>query len=118
MSQQFEQVRRPFTESELATMKDQLVVEVGNVKELRGEKAQATTTLNASIKTTEKGVWDLQERIALGYETIDVEVVSVLDRPEPGRKQIVRADTGQVLRVEVMTLAERQSSFGFERPEG
>jgi len=117
MSQQFESVRRPFREDELVKMHDQLVVEVGNVKELRTQKTQTNTELNAAIKTAESCVWSTQEKLALGYELIDIEVVSVMDRPTVGQKEIVRADTGQVLRVEPMTLMERQQSFGFERPE-
>jgi hypothetical protein len=117
MAQQFESVRRPFTADEMLKMHDDLVIQVGEVKELRTQKTQTNTELNASIKAAEASVWSTQEKLSLGYELIDIEVVSVLDRPEPGKKEIVRADTGQVLRVEPMTLMERQQSFGFERPE-
>jgi hypothetical protein len=110
---QYESVRRPFTDIELVAMHEQLVVEVGNVKELRGQKTQTNTTINAAIKTAEKSVWDLQEKLALGYEQIDVEVIAIFDRPEPGKKLIVRVDTNQELRVEPMTLRERQQAFGF-----
>lgn len=114
---QYEQLRRYFTDIELATMHEQLVVEVGNVKDLRGEKAQTTTTLGAAIKTSEKQVFDLQEKLSLGYEVIDVETISIMDAPTPGQKQILRVDTNQVIRTEPMTAREKQGSFGFQGPE-
>jgi hypothetical protein len=111
---QYEQLRQPFTESEIAVMHDELVIEVGNVKELRGQKAAATNNLNAAIKNAEKSVWDLQGKLALGYQLVDVEVIAAMDDPEPGMKTIIRADTSERLRSEPMTLKERQSSFGFD----
>jgi hypothetical protein len=117
MAQQFESVRRPFTNEELTAMHEQLVVEVGNVKDLRSSKTQTNATINAEIKGAEKNVWDLQGKLALGYELIEVEVITVMDRPTPGEKQIVEADSGNVLRTEPMTARERQASFGFSEPE-
>lgn len=110
---QYESVRRPFTEREMADMNDQLVQAVGEVRTLRAEKTTQTSTLGAAIKTAEKLVFELQGKLSLGYEMIDVETFPVYDDPEPGRKKIVRADTSEVLRIEPMTPRERQQSFGF-----
>ena len=111
---QYESVRRPFTEREMADMNDQLVQAVGEVRTLRAEKTNQTSTLGAAIKTAEKLVFELQEKLSLGYENIDVEVVPVYDEPEPGMKKIVRFDNpSEVLRIEPMTPRERQQSFGF-----
>jgi hypothetical protein len=114
----YESVRRYFTEAEIAEMHEALVVRVGEVKELRGEKKQADSTLGASIKTAEKGVFDLQDKLATGYEVIDVEVISVMDEPSPGMKKIVRVDNNEVIRTEQMSAREKQQSFGFEEPPG
>jgi hypothetical protein len=113
----YEQVRRNFTERELAEMHEQLVVCVGNVKDLRAEKTQANSTINAAIKTAEKSVWDCQEKLALGYEVVDTEVIAAMDTPRPGMKRIVRVDTNETIREEPMTARERQGSFGFTEPE-
>jgi hypothetical protein len=112
-----ESLRRYFTDSELATMHEQLVVEVGSVKELRSTKTQTNATINAEIKGAEKRVWDLQEKLVTGYETVDVEVIAIMDSPAPGQKKIVRVDTNEVIRTEPMTAKERQASFGFSEPE-
>jgi hypothetical protein len=113
----YEQVRRNFTDKEMTDMHDALVQRVGEVKDLRSEKTQANASMNAAIKGTEKGVFDLQEKLALGYETVEIEVLAVMDRPTVGTKTIIRVDTGQELRTEIMTAREKQQSFGFEEPK-
>lgn len=111
---QYESLRRYFTDTELATMHEQLVLEVGNVKELRATKTQTNATINAEIKSAEKNVWDLQEKLSTGFETLDVEVIAIMDSPAPGQKKIIRVDTNETIRTEPMTAKERQSSFGFD----
>jgi hypothetical protein len=114
---QYESIRRYFGKEELDGLHEQLVVQVGEVRELRGQKIQANTIINAQIKTAEKNVWDLQEKLATGYESIDVEVLPVMDTPKPGQKTIIRADTSEKIRVEPMTAREKQQSFGFTEPQ-
>ena len=114
---QYESVRRYFSEVELTAMHEALVQSVGDVKNLRSEKTQANTVINANIKGTEKAVFDLQEKLANGYEVIDVEVIAIMDTPAPGQKQILRVDTNAVIRTEPMTVRQRQPSFGFQEPE-
>jgi hypothetical protein len=113
---QYESIRRYFSAEELDALHEQLVVHVGEVRELRGQKTQANTIINAQIKTAEKTVWDTQEKLATGYESIDVEVLAVMDIPAPGQKTIIRADTSEKIRVEPMTAREKQQSFGFHEP--
>jgi hypothetical protein len=114
---QFESVRRNYTEQEMSSMNDGLVAAVGDVKNLRAEKTAAMSTMGAAIKQAENTVFDLQGKLSLGYELIDVETIAIFDEPEPGKKKIVRADTSEVLRVELMTAREKQTSFGFQEPE-
>lgn len=115
---QYEPIRRYFSEEELAALHDQLVVSVGEVRELRGQKTQAMTVYGAQIKTAEKSVWDLQEKLAMGFESVDVEVLAVMDTPTPGMKTVIRADTSEKVRVEPMTAREKQQSFGFTETGG
>lgn len=114
---QYESVRRYFNETEIAEMHESLVQSVGTVKELRAEKAQTNTTMNAAIKGAEKEVWDVQEKLANGYEVVDTEVIAVMDTPMPGQKRIIRIDTNETVREEPMTAREKQGSFGFQEPE-
>jgi hypothetical protein len=117
MAREFESVKRVYTDKEMAEMNDALVQSVGEVKTLRGEKKQADSTLGAAIKTAEKTVFDLQEKLSQGYELVEVEVMALMNEPEPGRKQIIRIDTSQVLRVEMMTPRELQQSLFEDRAE-
>jgi hypothetical protein len=113
----YEQQPRDFTKEELAAMHDQLVIELGAHKELRSTKTQNNATINAQIKGAEKTIYDLQDKLAKKYEMVDIEVVTMLDSPAPGQKQILRVDNNIVLRTEPMTARERQGSFGFQEPE-
>ena len=113
---QYESLRRYFEPKEIADMHEQLVQAVGEVKDLRTQKAQSTTTISAAIKTAETNVFSLQEKLVTGYETVDVEVIAVMDTPRPGMKKILRVDTNEVLREEPMSARERQQSFGFQEP--
>lgn len=115
---QFEKVKRNFTEAELREMSEALIQSVGDVKTARTEKSAAMTALGAEVKTAEARVFELQEKLSLGYEVIEVEVVTAYDEPKPGMKRVIRADNGEELRTEPMTPRERQQSFGFsEGPE-
>jgi hypothetical protein len=109
----YEQQPRDFTKEELAAMHDQLVIELGTHKELRSTKTQNNATINAQIKGAEKTIYDLQDKLAKGYELVDIEVVTLMDSPAPGEKQILRVDNNKVIRTEVMTAQERQRNFGF-----
>jgi hypothetical protein len=114
MARQYETVKRYYSDQEIETMKNQLVTSVGEVRDLRGQKSETTTTLGAAIKSAEKAVFDLQQQIETGYESVEVEVVALFDTPVPGRKRIIRTDTNEPLREEDMTNRERQAQLGFE----
>jgi hypothetical protein len=114
---QFETLRRYFDDNEVASLHDGLVLAVGEVKVLRDQKTAYNSTIGAAIKTAERNVWQLQEKLTTGYETVEVEVIAVLDTPIPGTKRLVRVDTNETIREEPMTLRERQQSFGFQEPE-
>jgi len=114
---QYEPVRRYFSDKELAEMHEALVQSVGTVKDLRAEKTQSNASMNAAIKGAEKNVWDYQEKLANGYEVIDIEVIAIMDTPSPGMKRVIRVDTNEAVREEPMSARERQGSFGFDEPK-
>lgn len=110
---QYENVRQPYTEKQIEEMKESLIQAVGEVRTLRTEKTAAMSSMGAAVKSAEKRVFELQEKLSLGYEIIETEVFFDFDKPEPGLKKVVRLDNGEVLRTEQMTPRERQQSFGF-----
>jgi hypothetical protein len=116
-ARQYESLRRYFDEAELAAMHEDLVQAVGEVKMLRDQKAAYNSTVGAAIKTAERTVWNTQEKLTVGYESVEVEIIAVMDTPRPGLKRIVRVDSNETVREEPMTPRERQQSFGFQEPE-
>jgi hypothetical protein len=114
---QYESVRQPFTDKEMAAMHDLLVERLGDVEKLEAQKKQDTLVINAAIRGATKEVYELRGKLALGYAMVEVEILAVMDRPKPGSKTIIRVDTGEELRTEPMSLRERQGSFGFQEPE-
>jgi hypothetical protein len=114
---QYELVREDFTDRQMAEMHDSLVVRLGDVENLELQKKQETATVSAAIKSAQKEVHDLRSNLANGYQMVEVEVLSVMDRPTVGTKTIIRVDTGAEVRQEPMTSREKQQSFGFQDPE-
>lgn len=126
---QKEIVRRDYTEEEIAHLHELLSTSVGKFFELEEKKAAEAAQHNTAIKAAKKDMADIQTKLERGYEEVEVEVVEAMDRPEPGMKQIVRADTGKVLRTVPMSPREKQmvlweNTQGIEgeppeaRPEG
>ena len=114
---QTEEVRRDFTEPEIARMHEQLVVAVGTVRSLREQKVQATGLINQQIKASELEVWGLQSKLETGYEMIEVETFDLMDVPKAGWKTIVRADTNEHLREIPMSPRERQQQLFTDLPD-
>ena len=108
-----ERVRYKFTDDELRDLGVQLAREQQGVDTLRDEKAETTAAVNARIKEAERRVSEMAVKVTNGYDWIDVEIMQMLDEPRAGMKRIMRTDTGEHLRDEPMTAAEKQTSFGF-----
>lgn len=109
----FDQVKYVFTDQEIQELGTELAQEVQAVFNLRADKKEKTTTLDAQIRTAEKRVADLTTRINIGSELRDVEVLVLLETPRPGLKRIIRLDTNEPLRDVPMTVEEMQSSLEF-----
>jgi hypothetical protein len=114
---QFESLKRYFTESELREMNAAMQGRMLELKTLKAEKTSILTTLGATIKTTERDIWDLLDKITTEYEIVDVEIVTLFDTPKAGVKRIVRVDNSEVLREEPMSAREQQRSLFEDRAE-
>lgn len=115
----YEQVKRILNGDELRGLGEQLAHATQHLISVRDAKSAAVAGFNAELKAAGELIGELSERISLGYELVEVETMTVLDSPRPGLKRVIRIDTSEVLREEPMTLAERQTSFGFNlEPEG
>lgn len=108
-----ETVKRKFTEEELQRLGLHLAQKVQLMVENKSARVAAVADFTATHKRLEGEILALTDKRTKGFEEIDVECYPELDQPEPGKKQIVRSDTGEVIRTEKMTMAEMQGTFGF-----
>jgi len=116
MSEQrrFEKVAYQFTDTELNEMGRFLARVEARLADAEAQKAALTKEITGNIAVIKREIRELTVRIETGIEMRDVEVLILMDTPTPGVKRIVRLDTNQPLREEVMTREELQQSFGFK----
>jgi len=109
-----ETVRYQFTAAEKRELAERLAAEVRRAFELDQQKKLLTGELAQSIKAANAAADSFAEKYQNGYEMRDMECGVIYDQPRPGRKIIVRPDTGEVHREDDMTPAERQRTLEFD----
>jgi hypothetical protein len=82
------------------------------------DKKAAAAAYKARAEEAQSRCAALSLKITQGYEMRDLECVVYYQQPRAGLKQIVRPDTGEVLREEPMTQQEMQSEFVFDPGDG
>jgi hypothetical protein len=118
MSRLYESIKYTFTADEIRELGEALARETQMLMDLKEKKSALDAELSAQMKAGGQRVADLTTKICNGYELREAEVMVMLETPHPGMKRTIRADTGETLRDEPMTMAEMQGSFGFgEDPE-
>jgi hypothetical protein len=78
------------------------------------EKKAAQAGYKARTEEAQARAAALSLKITQGYEMRDLDCVVYFSMPRAGMKQIVRPDTGEVVREEPMTEKELQAGFDFE----
>jgi len=75
-------------------------------------------TFNGAIKEASQRAAETAVKVNNRYELREVEVVRLMDTPRPGMKAIARIENpDEVIRIEPMTAAEKQGTFGFSLSE-
>jgi len=76
------------------------------------------------IETAKKRVTPLREELTLlgskynsGFEDVEIECNVIYNSPEPGKKTIIRPDTGETIEVVDMTKEELQEDLPFTEAE-
>jgi hypothetical protein len=114
----FETVKKTFTENERRRLGETLARTVQQIVDNKQARLSAAADFQAKHKALEMEAIRLTDCVNRGFEEVEVEVMTMYDRPRPGKKQILRVDNNEVVRTEDMTPLELQSSFGFPEPEG
>lgn len=107
----YEELEHPLTEAECRDLGMQLARAAREVYNIERAKAASSSDFAARLKQANKLAAELSETLTLGYVMRATECVAVMDTPRPGTKQIVRCDTGAVVREVAMTDDERQQNL-------
>ncbi len=110
----YEAIKFTYSDDEIRELGRQLAQETQGVYDLEKKKKELDAELGAAIKAASGRVESLTVKMNNGYEMREVEVLVMLDDPRPGVKRILRLDTNELVREEVMTSDEKQRGFGFE----
>ena len=101
-------VKHEFDSSDYERAGKQLGDLCNDLVDLEKAKSRATADLGARIKGKKLDIDSLSATIREGYEMREVDCTEHLDTPEPGKKTILRTDTGETVGIEAMTDADRQ----------
>ena len=109
----YEAIKYTFTQDEIRELGEALAREAQTVFDLKEKKASVDADLSALIKAANRRVGEIADKVNSGFEMREVECLALMEDPRPGMKKIIRIDTNEEVRVEAMTVAEMQGSFGF-----
>ena len=112
-----ESVRYQFDHAELFDLGQLLARQAAQVYDIERQKKDVLKSLGAALEHAQNLAAGTVLKINAGYEMRDVECLITLNRPKAGVKEIVRVDTGEIVREEAMTPEELQQSLPFEPEE-
>jgi hypothetical protein len=107
----YELCRYQFSNDELRVLGVQLAREAQDAIALKEERATVVADYAARLKEASRRVAEFSHKLNCGYEMRDTECIVMMDSPRPGTKTIVRVDTGEAIREELMAEDERQGAL-------
>jgi hypothetical protein len=114
MKVQQEYLKYQFTEPELKERATQLARECRELEDIENEKKQVMSDFKAKIDGHQAKISGLSNNINNGYEYRYIDCEVVLNQPIDGEKQIIRKDTGELVKQEAMTPQELQEELPLE----
>lgn len=126
MTNHTEYLKVYFTDADITDRARELAAANQLRASLEQRKREIDAELKGQIEAENSKMLRLSSQISMGYEYQDVECRVELDTPEPGRKTIIRLDTGEEVKVAAMDAADRQASldlasfdeFGADQADG
>lgn len=106
-----EQLKVKLYDQDLMVKAKEMAAAQQELNKAEDEKSQAVSSLNATIKGLRAKVDDLSVAITNGYELRMVDCTIMFDTPRPGMKTIIRTDSGEEVRQELMTEFDRQQGL-------
>ena len=109
-----EYLRYTFSDTEIADAARDLATANRKRTSLEQRKKEVDSAIKAEIEAENSVIARLSNLIGTGFEYRDIEVRIELDTPEPGKKTIIRMDTGEEVAVKPMTDSEKQMSLDLQ----
>lgn len=109
-----ESLRWPLTPAEIQARGELLARHNQELLRIEGDKKNAAATFKSLEAQEQKAIEQLAAEITQGFVYRDTECVVWLSMPKTGMKQIVRPDTGEIVRTEPMTAEEMQIGIDFD----
>jgi hypothetical protein len=104
------------TDKQLDERRDNLVMKLSQVKLLEEEKSISSKDFKRRIVETMADISEIASEIKSRSEIREVEVETTIDH-ERGIEEVIRRDTGEVVRTRVLSPSERQGVLRFARGE-
>lgn len=113
-----EYLRCEFTDAEIAEAAKELARANSRKASIEQQKKDVDAQLKSEIVAQETIIGRLAAQINTGSEYRNIECRLELDTPEPGKKRVVRLDTGEEVSVKPMTDSDRQMVLDLESQAG
>lgn len=103
-----------FKETEITQIGRNLADKVAEISALENDKKRVVKDFDAKISAAESESSILTSNLRSGYEFRMVKCTETMAAPGPGKKTVVRQDTGEVVGIEPMTVDELQLRLKWE----
>jgi len=106
-----EWLKYEFTEEELKDFSKRLAYETRELMENEEAKKSVMSDFKSKIESSKEKISKLSNQINNGYEYRNIDCEVILNEPEAGMKQIVRKDTGELVKTLTMNSEEKQENL-------
>ena len=107
-------LRCEYTDAELAFKRDELSTVIVRQSEVELRRSEVNRGFKEELDGLYSRASELAHQIKARGESHGVECVVEFHKPNVGEKTIIRLDTGELVRTEVMTEEERQEEIDFD----
>lgn len=118
MTKYTEHLKYEFSDAEIAQFAKELARANARKVSIEQQKKEVDTQLKAEIEVQNSSLARLSAMINAGCEYRLVECDFRMDSPEVGKKTVFRVDTGEDIKVLMMTDADRQMLLDLKNAEG
>lgn len=110
-------LRYNFTDAEITQIARDQGQKMREMAVLEEEKKRVSKQYAVRIEAIKGEIDADTDKIHSGYEMRMVDCGAFFDDPEPGSKRIIRFDTGETVRIDAMTQAEKQRELDLNTAE-